>query len=80
MNKIPLQVIIFDEATSALDVKHEEEVQAALDAAAMGITSITISHRLPNQIASQYHGWVSPDETLSRLFFQNGTKIESYSG
>ncbi|CAJ0582944.1 unnamed protein product, partial [Mesorhabditis spiculigera] len=39
-------VLIFDEATSALDNKHEEEVQASIEAASVGISSITIAHRL----------------------------------
>ncbi|KAJ5650411.1 ABC transporter integral membrane type 1 [Penicillium longicatenatum] len=40
------KVLLLDEATSALDVQAERLVQAALDIAAQGRTTITISHRL----------------------------------
>lgn len=39
-------MIICDEATSALDNRHEKEVQKAIDVASIGITTITIAHRL----------------------------------
>lgn len=39
-------MLIFDEATSALDNIHEEEVNAAIDLASEGLTTITIAHRL----------------------------------
>lgn len=39
-------IMVYDEATSSLDTKTEREIQASMDLAAKGRTSIIIAHRL----------------------------------
>ena len=65
-------ILILDEATSAIDVRGERIVQASLDRASKGRTTITIAHRLStiknaDQICVLQHGKVVEQGTHDEL-------------
>lgn len=70
-------ILILDEATSAIDVRGERIVQAALDRAASGRTTITIAHRLStiknaDRIVVLNRGKIAESGTHERLMSING--------
>ncbi|KAI5864665.1 P-loop containing nucleoside triphosphate hydrolase protein [Durotheca rogersii] len=71
------KILLLDEATSALDTKSEGVVQAALEAAAEGRTTITIAHRLStikdaHNIVVMSLGTIVEQGTHDELLKRNG--------
>ncbi|KKK13548.1 hypothetical protein ARAM_001719 [Aspergillus rambellii] len=72
------KILLLDEATSALDTKSEGLVQAALDRAAEGRTTIVIAHRLStiksaHNIVVMVGGKIAEQGTHKQLLDRNGT-------
>jgi ATP-binding cassette subfamily B protein len=77
-------VLILDEATSALDTVVEAQVQAALDAASHGRTTIAIAHRLStirgaDQIYVLAHGRIVEQGSHDELIARNSAYASLYA-
>lgn len=75
------KILLLDEATSALDTKSEEVVQAALDRAAEGRTTIVIAHRLStiksaHNIVVFVDGRIGEQGSHDELLDQRGTYMK----
>ncbi|MBK4217471.1 ABC transporter ATP-binding protein [Paracoccus caeni] len=70
-------ILILDEATSALDSQTEREIQTALDALAVGRTTLVIAHRLgtirgANRIVVMQEGQIAEIGSHTELLAQGG--------
>ncbi|KAM5442226.1 multidrug-resistance transporter mdr2 [Microsporum ferrugineum] len=75
------KILLLDEATSALDTKSEGVVQAALDAASRGRTTIVIAHRLStiksaDNIVVIVGGHIAEQGTHDELVDKKGTYLQ----
>jgi ATP-binding cassette subfamily B protein len=74
-------ILILDEATSALDSVTEEKIQSALDALAVGRTTLIIAHRLStirsaSRIIAIADGKITEEGTHAELMEKNGLYAE----
>ncbi len=74
-------ILILDEATSALDSVTEEKIQSALDALAVGRTTLIIAHRLStirsaSRIIAVADGKITEEGTHQELLAKNGLYAE----
>jgi len=77
-------LLIFDEATSALDSRTEKAIQASLEDAARGRTTLVIAHRLStvmnaDQILVLDNGRIIERGSHSRLIEQNGRYAQMWA-
>jgi len=77
-------LLIFDEATSALDSRTEKAIQASLEDAARGRTTLVIAHRLStvmsaDQILVMDNGRIIERGSHSRLIEQNGRYAQMWA-
>ena len=78
-------VLLLDEATAALDSSTEKEVQACLDRISVGMTTVTVAHRLStienaDRILVMEGGRVIEEGRFKELIDLGGRFREIYEG